>query len=118
MRQYVLSVPMVDGAPSRPPQETQRAQERVGRFNHELQSAGAWVFAGGLLPPSVGDGVRTEGDDVLVTDGPFTEAKEHIGGLWIIEASDLDVALEWATRATRACREPVEVRPVQELPPD
>jgi hypothetical protein len=117
MTQYLLSVPMIDGAPPRSPDEGQQAYERVSRFNAELESAGAWVFAGGLLPASSATVVRAEGDEILLTDGPFTESKEHIGGVWIIEAPDLDAALAWATRATRACGEPVEVRPFQEIPP-
>jgi hypothetical protein len=60
--------------------------------------------------------VREEDDEVMVTDGPFAEAKEHIGGFWIIEVDDLDAALAWATKATRACAEPVEVRPFHENP--
>jgi len=116
MKQYLLSVPMIDGAPPRPPADMQRAYEQVSRLNEELQTAGAWVFAGGLLPASSATVVRAEGADVLVTDGPFTESKEHIGGVWIIEAADLDAALAWATKATRACGEPVEVRPFQENP--
>ena len=116
MKQYLLSVPMIDGAPPRPPADMQRAYEQVARLNEELQAAGAWVFAGGLLPASSATVVRAEGAEVLVTDGPFTESKEHIGGVWIIEAADLDAALAWATKATRACGEPVEVRPFQENP--
>jgi hypothetical protein len=61
--------------------------------------------------------VRARGSDFLLTDGPFTESKEHIGGFWVIAAPDLDAALEWAKKATRACGEPVEVRPFQEEPP-
>ena len=90
--------------------------EILDTFNAELQGSGAWVFAGGLLPASSATVVRAEGAEVLVTDGPFTESKEHIGGVWIIEAADLDAALAWATKATRACGEPVEVRPFQENP--
>ena len=116
MKQYLLSVPMIDGAPPRLPADVQRAYEQVARFNEELRAAGAWVFAGGLLPASSATVVRAEGDEVLVTDGPFTESKEHIGGVWIIEAADLDAALAWATKATLACGEPVEVRPFQENP--
>ena len=92
------------------------AFEQVDRFNAELQSAGTWVFAGGLLPASSATVVRAEGDQIVVTDGPFTESKEHIGGFWVIEAPDLDAALAWAAKATRACMEPVEVRPFQENP--
>jgi hypothetical protein len=117
MKQYLLSVAMVDGAPPRPPEEMQQAFEQVDQLNAELQSAGAWVFAGGLLPASSATVVRTDGDDILVTDGPFAESKEHIGGFWVIQVEDLDAALSWATKATRACGEPVEVRPFQEEPP-
>jgi hypothetical protein len=117
MRQYMLSVAMIDGAPPRPPEEMQLAYEQVDRLNGELQSSGAWVFGGGLLPASSATVVRAEGGEFMVTDGPFTESKEHIGGFWVIEAADLDAALAWAKKATRACMEPVEVRPFQENPP-
>ena len=116
MRQYLLSVRMIEGAPPRPPEEMQEAYQQVDRLNAELQSAGAWVFAGGLLPASSATGVRADGDEVLVTDGPFTESKEHIGGFWVIEVDDLDAALAWAAKATRACGDAVEVRPFQERP--
>jgi hypothetical protein len=116
MKQYLLSVAMVDGAPPRPPDQNQRAYERVNEFNAELQAAGVWVFGGGLEPASIATVVREEGDQVMITDGPFAESKEHIGGFWIIAVDDLDAALAWATKATRACAEPVEVRPFQENP--
>lgn len=116
MTQYLLSVPMIEGAPVPDPVQMQRAYDQVARFNAELQSAGAWVFAGGLLPASSATVVRADGDQVLVTDGPFTESKEHLGGVWVIEAPDPDAALAWATKATRACGQPVEVRPFQEVP--
>lgn len=116
MKQYLLSVPMVEGATERSPDDTQKAYEQVDRLNEELRATGAWVFAGGLLPASSATVVTSRGDDVMVTDGPFAESKEHIGGFWIIQAADLDAALAWATKATRACGEPVEVRPFQETP--
>jgi hypothetical protein len=116
MKQYLLSVAMIDGAPPRPPDEMQRAYERVNELNAELQAAGVWVFAGGLQPASMATVVREEGSEVMITDGPFAESKEHIGGFWIIAVDDLDAALAWATEATRACAEPVEVRPFQENP--
>jgi len=116
MAQYLLSVPMIDGEPMPPEEDMQRAFQQVDRFNAEMQAAGAWVFAGGLMPASSSTVVHDQGGEVLVTDGPFTESKEHIGGVWIIEAADLDAALEWAKKATRACGEPVEVRPFQEIP--
>ena len=94
----------------------QRAYDQVAALNSELQSAGAWVFAGGLSPASSARVVRVDGAEVLVTDGPFTESKEHIGGVWVIEAPDLDAALAWATKGTRACGQPVEVRPFLDNP--
>ena len=117
MPQYLMSVAMSEGAPTRPPEENQRAFQQVDRFNEELQTSGAWVFGGGLMPASSATVVRADGGAFMVTDGPFTESKEHIGGFWVIEAADLDAALAWAKKATRACMEPVEVRPFQENPP-
>ncbi|HEY6473190.1 MAG TPA: YciI family protein [Acidimicrobiales bacterium] len=116
MKQYMLSVAMVDGAPPRPPAEMERAYQRVDEFNADLQSAGAWVFAGGLQPASIATVVKEENGEVVLTDGPFAESKEHIGGFWVIEVDDLDAALSWAAKATRACGDAVEVRPFQENP--
>jgi hypothetical protein len=116
MKQYLLSVHSV--ADSAPPsaEEMQQAYEGVAAFNAELQAAGAWVFAGGLHPPDTATVVRVQGGDVLTTDGPFAEGKEHIGGFWVVKAADLDAALAWAVKAARACANPVEVRPFQEEP--
>ena len=116
MKQYLLSVTMVEDEPPPPPDEMQRAFERVDELNAELQAVGVWVFAGGLQPASIATVVREEGGEVVMTDGPFTESKEHIGGFWIIEVDDLDAALAWAAKATKACGAPVEVRPFQENP--
>ena len=77
----------------------------------EMKAAGAWVFAGGLHPPSTATVVRVKDGDVLTTDGPFTEGKEHIGGFTIIKAPDLDAALEWGRKLARATTLPIEVRP-------
>ncbi|HLN16352.1 MAG TPA: YciI family protein [Acidimicrobiales bacterium] len=118
MTQYLLSVHMVEGSPQRSLEEMQSAYERVDRFNAELQDSGAWVFAGGLTPPELASVVRAKGGKVLRTDGPFVEGKEHIGGVWVIEADGLASALDWAGKATEACGEPVEVRSFQELPGD
>ena len=84
--------------------------------NDELQTSGAWVFAGGLHAPSTATVVDATKDDVTVTDGPYAETKEQIGGFWVIEAADLDAALEWAKKASKACGGPVEVRPFQDEP--
>jgi hypothetical protein len=95
------------------PEEMQEAFEATDRFNTKLQEAGMWVFAGGLQLPSTATVVDGTGTDVVVTDGPYAEAKEQIGGFWIIEAPDLDVALRWAAEGSAACKGKVEVRPFQ-----
>ena len=85
----------------------------------ELKAAGAWVFSGGLHSPSTATVVRLKDGDVLMTDGPFLEGKEHIGGFTIIKAPDLDAALEWGRKLARAVALlPVEVRPFQDEPED
>jgi hypothetical protein len=117
MKQYMLSVPMIEGAPQRPADEMQKAFAQTALLNEEMQAAGAWVFGGGLLPANSATVVEADGNSFLVTDGPFTESKEHIGGFWVISAEDLDAALDWAKKATVACGERVEVRPFQDEPP-
>ena len=116
MTQYLLSVHMVEGASQRPEEDNEAAYRQVDALNTELQEAGAWVFGGGLHLPGTATVVRAQGEEILTTDGPFIEGKEHVGGFWVIEAPDLDAALAWAAKATRACLEPVEVRPFQEVP--
>jgi hypothetical protein len=93
--------------------EAQRLGTQVGAFNDELQKAGAWVFAAGLHPASSATVVRSSGGVVSMTDGPYAETKEQMGGFWMIEAADLDAALEWAGKASAACEGPIEVRPAQ-----
>jgi len=116
MQQYLLSVQLVDdGNPPPSPEEMQSTYEAVGAFNARLQDAGAWVFAGGLHPPSTATVVRVQDGETLITDGPFAEGKEHIGGFWVIKAQDLDAALDWAAKGAEACGGPVEVRPFQEV---
>ena len=118
MSQYLLFVHYVDGAPATPAAEQQEAMAATGRFNEELQAEGAWVFAGGLHEPSTSTVVDATGSSTITTDGPFAEAKEHIGGFWIVEAPDLDAALKLAERGSAACRAPVEVRPFHDGPPE
>jgi hypothetical protein len=86
--------------------------------NQYMQSAGAWVFAGGLHPMSSSTVVRVQDGGVITTDGPFAEGKEYIGGFCVIKAEDLDAALAWAAKATVACVQAIEVRPFQEAPQD
>ena len=115
MPQYLLSVVHpADFDPSDVSEdEMQRMFSQVGAFNDELRSSGAWVFAGGLMPVSDSTTVDARGGEPVITDGPFAEAKEYLGGFWIIEASDLDAALAIATKGSIACEGKVEVRPFQ-----
>ena len=113
MTQYMLSVHHVEGEPMPNGEDVQRAFEDVDRFNAELQDAGVWVFAGGLMPRETSTTVDNTGSEAIITDGPFAETKEWLGGFWIIEAPDLDAALDWAHRGSAACQGPVEVRPFQ-----
>ena len=114
MNQYLLSVHMVDGDPVPSAEEMEKAYKDVDAFNVEVQSAGAWVFGGGLHPADTATVVRVQDGDVLTTDGPFAETKEQLGGFWIINAPDLDTALAWAAKGAAACQAPVEVRPFHE----
>ncbi|MFZ4508088.1 MAG: YciI family protein [Fimbriimonas sp.] len=83
----------------------------IDALNDEMVAAGVRVFVGGLQKSGTAKSLRTQGDgELLVTDGPYLETKEHIGGLWVLECADMDEALEWGRKAVRACRVPVEVR--------
>jgi hypothetical protein len=118
MTQYLLSVPdtRTHDNPMGPygsEAEMQAAFEATGKFNDSLQARGKWVFAGGLHEPSTATVVDATSGEVVTTDGPFAESKEHIGGFWVVEAHDLDEAMALAAEASRACRNPVEVRPFQ-----
>jgi hypothetical protein len=114
MTQYLLSVHMVEGAPEPTAEQMAQAYKDVDALNEELKASGVWVFAGGLHPAATATTVRVRDGEVIMTDGPFAETKEQLGGFWIIEVPDLDAALAWAGKATRACTAPVEVRPFQE----
>ena len=115
MGRYLLSVYQPEG-----PMPTPEILERIGKnlevLNLEMKAADAWVFSGGLEAPSTATVVQArgplgDGADVLTTDGPFAEAKEYLGGFTIIEATDLDAALEWGRKLTTATTLPIEVRP-------
>jgi hypothetical protein len=112
MKQYLLTVYQPDGPP--PAAEVlERISRDLDALNEELRAAGAWVFAGGLHPPSTATVVRVSGGEVLITDGPFAEAKEHVGGFTIVKAPDLDTALAWGRKLAQATTLPIEVRPFQ-----
>ena len=115
MSQYLLSVHH-DGVTEMPTDEAVIAQmyAEVERFNEKLRAEGAWVFAGGLGPIEAATTVDATGAEAVVTDGPFTESKEYLGGFWVIEAADLDAALTWAKEGSAACQGKVEVRPFQD----
>jgi len=117
MTQYMLSVHHDDSGPdwaaTATPEQLQEVYAAVEGFNQELRASGSWVFAGGLEEPAIATVVDATGAEVLTTDGPFAESKEHLGGFWVVEAPDLDAALEIARRGSAACRGPVEVRPFQ-----
>jgi hypothetical protein len=94
-------------------EEMRQSMAETGAFNEKLQAEGYWVFADGLEPVAMAKVVDGQGPEPVLTDGPYPESKEHIGGFWIIDAPDLDVALALAAEASRACRGKVEVRPFQ-----
>ena len=103
MTQYLLSVHHDYGTEFPPMEEMQPVFEAVDRFNEKLRSEGAWVFAGGLKPIEQTTTVDATGDTPIVTDGPYAESKEYLGGFWVIEAPDLDAALAWAKEGSAAC---------------
>lgn len=112
MKQYLLSVYQPDGEPP-PPEMLEPIMRAVSAVEEEAKAAGVWVFAGALHPPESATVVRAADAEVLTTDGPYLEGKEHVGGFTIINAPDLDAALEWARRYARATTLPIEVRPLQ-----
>jgi hypothetical protein len=114
MKQYLLSIYQPNGQGTPPQEFLEKVMRDVNALRQEMKSAGAWVFAGGLHPPSTATVVRVQDGDVLTVDGPFAEAKEYIGGFSIIQAPDLDAALEWGRKLARATTLPIEVRPFRE----
>lgn len=115
MTQYLLSVHLAAGQPAPSPEDARAAYQDTAAFNGELQATGSWVFAGGLQPPATAKVVRVRDGELSRIDGPFAEGKEQIGGFWVIEAPDMEAALTLAARASVACRQPVEVRPFEEV---
>ncbi|MDP9344707.1 MAG: YciI family protein [Actinomycetota bacterium] len=113
MPQYLLSVIQPDGDPPATV-DLDRVMADVDALNEEMRAAGAWVFAAGLHSPETATVLRVRDGEVLATDGPFAEGKEHLGGFSIVEAPDLDAALEWGGKLARATTLAIEVRPFQE----
>ena len=116
MKQYLLSVHFVEGAPTPSDEETQTMFRETGRINDDMQAAGAWVFGGGLTSPDSATVVRVDNGTATMSDGPFAETKEHIAGFYILEAPDLDAAVEWASKVSLAIGTPIEVRPFMDTP--
>lgn len=113
MPEYLLSIYQPDsGAPDA--ETMDRIMADLHRLDDELRDSGSWVFTGGLHGPGSATVVRADG---LITDGPYLEGKEHIGGIWVITAPDLDAALAWGRKAAAATTLPIEIRPFQDLPP-
>ncbi|MDQ3789880.1 MAG: YciI family protein [Actinomycetota bacterium] len=112
MKQYLLSIYQPDGTPA--PEVLEPIMRNLDALNQEMRDAGAWVFAAGLQPPATASVLRATGDDVLVTDGPFIEAKEFLGGFTVIQAEHLDAALGWGRKlAAMLAPLAIEVRPFQ-----
>jgi hypothetical protein len=113
MAHYLLSVHSVEGEVREPmtDEEMAKSHEQLGVLEQDMKSAGAWVVSGRLHEPDTATVVRRSGGDVVTTDGPFVESKEHLGGFYIIRAEDLDAAIAWASRVTAAVKVPIEVRP-------
>jgi hypothetical protein len=113
MPQYLLSVHSVAGeaGPQMTEEEMKQSWTEMQALNEEMRSADAWVFGGALHDPDTATVVRVSAGELLTTDGPFAESKEHLGGFYIIEADDLDAALVWASKTTAIVKKPIEVRP-------
>jgi hypothetical protein len=114
MKQYLLTVYQPDGNPP-PPEVLKKVMQDVHAVRREMEGAGLWVFSGGLHPPSTATVVRAKDAEILTTDGPYAEGKEHVGGFTIMKAPDLDSALEWARKFAKAIAPlPIEVRPFRD----
>jgi len=113
MKQYLMSVYQPDTAPP-PPEVLGPIMDRVASWRGELETAGSWVFTAGLQPPSTATVLRVRDGEAIITDGPFTEGKEHLGGFSVIQVADLDEALGWSRRFSEITGLPVEVRPLFE----
>ena len=116
MKQYLLSVCHTAGATQPPPAALTKIMSDVMALRQEMKSAEVWVFSGGLHAANSATVLRHQDGDIVLTDGPFIESKEQIGGISIIRVPDLDAALLWARKLARATTTPIEVRPFVEQP--
>lgn len=113
MPRYLLSTHSVEGEQREPMTDEQMraTYQRLTAIEQEMNASGAWVFSARLHGPDTATVVRVAGGEVLTTDGPFVESKEHLAGFYIVDAEDLDAALSWAAKVTEAIDRPIEVRP-------
>lgn len=113
MAKYMLSTHSVEGAAREPMDEAemQASWQKLSKVEEDMKSSGAWFFSGRLHDPDTATVVRESGGEIVTTDGPFVESKEHIAGYYVIEAPDLDAALGWASKVTACIHAPIEVRP-------
>ena len=118
MKQYLLTVVEPTEGQSPSGEELEQIIKDVTAVDQERREKGVWVFSGGLHEPSTATTLRPQNGEVISTDGPFAEGKEHVGGFSIIEAADLDEALEWGRRLSVATTLPIEVRPFRDGPPE
>ena len=119
MTQYLLSAHSVDDSEPRDPmtgEQMQQIMAGVHALEEEMKSAGAWLFGGRLHEPGTATVVRVSGGEVLTTDGPFAESREHLGGFYIVAAEDLDAALVWASKTSAIIGAPIEIRPFWDEP--
>jgi hypothetical protein len=116
MKEYLLSVCYPAGGAQPPPAVLNKIMGDVMTLRREMQSAGVWVFSGGLHAPNSATVLRHQNGDIVLTDGPFIESKEQIGGITIVRVPDLDAALVWARKLASATTTPIEVRPFMEHP--
>ena len=113
MQQYLLAVQLDESVPESE-EERREQMARTGAVTEEMKAAGSWVFVGGLCPSHASTVVRPSGGTTTMTDGPFAETKEQLGGFWVLRCDDLDQALSWAGKCALACGRPIEVRPFDE----
>ena len=113
MPHYMLAAHTREGEPSTTTSEEDRQHswEQISRLEQEMKSAGVWVFSARLHEPSTATVVKSSNGEVVTTDGPFAESKDHLGGFYLIDAADLDAALGWASKVSEVVGHPIEVRP-------
>lgn len=117
MKRYLLAV-QFDETTQESEEETRAQMARTSKVTDQIRAAGAWVFVGGLQRSHATTVVRPAGGTTTVTDGPFAETKEQLGGFWVIQCEDLDQALYWADKCALACGQPIEVRPFDDFSQD